>query len=43
MFLSVCKHTFHISHVRMSQKVKGVFNILFPYEDEDIGRFSNLF
>ena len=43
MFLNVCKHTFPISHVRMAQKVKGVFNILFPYEDEDIGRFSNLF
>ena len=33
--------------MRLSQKVKGVlwwceiFNILFSYEDEDIGRFSN--
>ena len=24
MFLNVCKNTFHISHVRISQKVKGV-------------------
>ena len=24
MFLNVCKETFHISHVRISQKVKGV-------------------
>ena len=24
MFLNVCKQTFHISHVRISQKVKGV-------------------
>ena len=46
LFSNVCKQTFHISHVRISQKVKGVlmwniFNILFSYNDEDIGRFSN--
>ena len=25
LFLNVCKQTFHISHVRISQKLKGVF------------------
>ena len=24
LFLNVCKHTFHVPHVRISQKVKGV-------------------
>ena len=47
MFLNVCKQTFHISHVRISQKVKGVKmrnfqNIIFIYEGEDTDRFSNL-
>ena len=46
MFLDVCKKNFHISHLRISKKVKRVlweiFDILFPYEDEDVGRFSNL-
>ena len=47
MFLNVCKQTFHISHVRISQKVKGVKmrnfqNIIFIYEGEDADRFSNL-
>ena len=48
MLLNVCKQTFHISHVRISQKVKGVliwneiFNILFSHKDEDISTFSNL-
>ena len=34
-----------MSQVRISQKVKfpgKIVNILFSYEDEDIGRFSNL-
>ena len=38
---------FYISHVRISQKVKGAlmrnFNMLVLYKDEDIGRFSNLY
>ena len=44
----VCKfqQTFHMSHVRISQKVIGVLmwnlNILLSYEDEGISRFSNL-
>ena len=46
MFLNVCKQTFPISHVGTSQKVKGVLMwshiILFSYEGEDTGRFSNL-
>ena len=36
----VYKQTFHISPVRISQKLKGVlreiFNLLFSYEDEDM-------
>ena len=44
MFLNVCKQTFHISHLRTTQKVKvfqcEIFNILFSYKGEDIGRFS---
>ena len=27
MFLNVCKQTFHTSHVRISQKVKGIWNV----------------
>ena len=27
MFLNVCKHTFHISHVRISPKSKRCFNV----------------
>ena len=47
LFLNIFKQTFHISHVPISQKVKGVkkgeiFNILFSYEGEDIDRFPNL-
>ena len=43
LFPNVCKQAFHISHVRISQKLKGeIFKILFSYEDEDIGRFSYL-
>ena len=42
----VYKQTFHISPVRISQKLKGVlreiFNLLFSYEDEDMDWFSNL-
>ena len=44
--MNVCKQTFHISHVRISQKVKGLFmwNLqhIISYEDKDIVRFSNL-
>ena len=44
--MNICKQTFHISHVRISQKVKvfkcEILNILLLYEDQDIGRFSNL-
>ena len=40
MFLNVCKQNFHISHVRVFQRVKGVLyeilNILFPYDDFQI-------
>ena len=42
LFLNVCKQTFHISDVHISQKVKGVLRNLqhiFSYEDEDIGWF----
>ena len=42
LFLNVCKQTFHISHVHISQKVKGVlWNLqhIFSYEGEDIGWF----
>ena len=46
LFLNVCKQTFHISDVRISQKVKSdffeIFNILLSYEDGNVGRFSNL-
>ena len=46
LFLNVCKQIFQIPHVGISQKVKGILmgnlSILFLYEDEDIGRFSNL-
>ena len=47
MFMNVCKQTFHMSHVRLSQKVKGVLtwnlrHIISIYEDEDIDRSSNL-
>ena len=42
----VCKKTFHMSHVRISQIVKGILirNLqdIFSYENEDIGKFSNL-
>ena len=46
MFLNICKQTFHISHVRISQKVKGVLiwnfqDIILIYEDENIGGFSS--
>ena len=44
--MNVCKQNVCVSHVRISQKLKGVlceiFNILFSSEDEDIGRFWNL-
>ena len=50
MFLNGCKQSFHISHVRVSQKVKDVLMwnhqhiiLLFSDEDEDIDRFSNLY
>ena len=40
MFLNVCKQTFHISQVRVSQKVKDVLmlnlKMLFSYEDFQI-------
>ena len=49
MFLTkhVFNQTFLTKHVRKSQKVKDVsvceiFDILFSYEDKDLGRFSNL-
>ena len=46
LFLNVCKQTFHISYVRISQKVKvfwcDISNILLSYENKDIGRFWNL-
>ena len=45
----VCKQTFqifHISLVRISQKVEGLYceilDVFISYEDKDIGRFSNL-
>ena len=47
--MNVSKQTFHISHVRISQRAKGVLMqnlvniLLFPYEHEDIDRFSNLY
>ena len=45
MFLNDCKQTFYISHVRISQKVKGVlmWNLqhIISYEDKYIGWFSN--
>ena len=31
MFLNVCKQTFHISHVRIPQKVKG-FNVKYYFQ-----------
>ena len=44
--MNVCKQTFRISQVRISQKIKGAliqnFSILFLCEDQDIGRFSYL-
>ena len=40
MLLNVCKQTFHIPQVRISQKVKG--ETFFSHENEDIGRLSNL-
>ena len=48
LFLNICKQIFHISHVSISQNVKGVlmwnFRHIFSYEEEDIdiGRFLNL-
>ena len=45
-FLYVCKQTFHISPVRVSQKVNGVImrNLrhIILCEDEGIGRFLYL-
>ena len=46
MFVTVCKQTFHISHVGISQKVKDVliWNLkhIILCEDEYSGKFSNL-
>ena len=46
LFLNVCKHTFRISHVRISKNVKGVLmcnlQLFILCEDEYIDRFSNL-
>ena len=47
MFLNVCKQIFHISHVLISEKSKRCYNAiclvyLCSYEDEDMGKFSNL-
>ena len=43
LFLYVCKQTFHMTHMSISQNVKGVlmFYILFSHEDEDNVRFPN--
>ena len=44
--MDVCKQIVHISLVCISQKIKGALiwtsQILFSYEEEDIGRFSSL-
>ena len=42
LFRNVCKQTFHISQVRLSQKVKSSTYFIL-YEDEDIGRFPDLY
>ena len=45
LFLNICKQTFHISHVCISQKVKGYFNVksstyYFHMERKKLGDFQ---